>query len=130
MTLEDYTFQLNSGVLLNSSILLPFVDIDRVVGLDSPPFRETVREHEGQDGGFIDAEFESGRDVILEGTVFADSSTIEDYLDDLKANYGPIRAPVPFVFKAPGVGERVLFVTFRGCRYDEAIACRTVKTLV
>lgn len=117
MTLNDFTFQLNSGVILNDDSF-PFVDIDKVSGLDNAPYRETTRDHEGTDGGFMDAEFEKGRDVILEGTVYGNSSTVEAYLDSLKANYAPVTSPIPFVFKSPGVVERQLFVKPRGCRYD------------
>lgn len=118
--LNDYTFQLNnSGVALNTdSIAFPYVDIDRVQGLDSAPYRETTRDHEGADGGFMDAEFEKGRDIILEGTVFANTSTFEAYMDTLKANYAPVQTPIPFYVKAPGTVERLLFVKPRGVRYD------------
>jgi len=123
--LNEYTFQLDAaGVTLNTDATLPFVDIERVSGLDSAPYRETLRDHEGTDGGFLDAEFEKGRDVILEGIVYADSGTIESYLDSLKENYAPVQTPIPFYLKAPGVDERVVFVKPRGVRYDWATARR------
>lgn len=115
----DLTFKLgDTGVELNSSPTLPFIDITRVVGLDNAPYRETERDHEGVDGGFLDAEFERGRPIILEGTLFAETGTMESYLDSLKANYAPSRTLVPFYYQAPGVGERVLFVKPQGCKYD------------
>src|SRR5215467_388463 len=111
MTLADLTFQLNSGVLLNSDATLPFFDVATVTGFDNAPFRETTRDHEGVDGGFMDAEFETGRDIVIEGTAFAtDANSIEPYLDTLKANWAPQRTPIPLVFKGAGVNERVLFV--------------------
>lgn len=129
MTLsEDYTFQLDSGVILNATSGIPFVDIEAVKGMDNAPYRETIRDHEGQDGGFLDAEFERGRDLALTGTVFADVELIEAYMDDLKENYAPRTAVVPFVFKPPGLAERVLFVKPRGCRYDWDTARRTGET--
>lgn len=117
---SDLTFQLNdTGVLLNSDSLgTPFVDILDVSGLDSAPFRETQRDHEGVDGGFMDAEFETGRDIILQGTVYATDTTLEPYLDSLRLNYQPSRTLIPFYVKAPGVSERVLFVKPRGVRYN------------
>jgi hypothetical protein len=119
VTLSDFTFQLDSGPILNDdSASVPFVDIDKVVGLDSAPYRETIRDHEGTDGGFIDAEFERGRDVILEGMIYLDSNNDETYLDELKANFAPRTAPVSLVLKPPGVDERVIFVKPRGVRYD------------
>lgn len=127
MTLtSDYTWQLNSGVILNDdSLSLPFVDITKVSGLDSAPYRETIRDHEGQDGGFIDAEFEQGRELSLEGTAYCDVANVEPYFDTLKANYAPVTSPIPLVFKASGVAERVIFVKPRGVRYDWDIARRT-----
>lgn len=117
---EDLTFKLgDAGVVLNTdSVGLPFVDVESVKGLDSAPFRTTQRDHEGDDGGFMDAEFEKGRDVILEGTLYADGSTMESYLDSLKANWAPSKTQIPFYYKAPGVDERVLFVKPLGMRYD------------
>ena len=117
---EELTFKLtDTGVVLNTDAAsLPFVDIEKVMGLDSAPYRETERDHEGTDGGFLDAEFERGRHVLLEGTVYADTSTMEVYLDSLKANYAPSPVLVPFYLKAPGVAERLLFVKPQGCKYS------------
>jgi|SRR5262245_20905995 len=124
-TLTDYQYQLDTtGVLLNSDATLPFVDITKIAGLDSSPFRETIREREGQDGGFIDAEFETGRDLSIEGMVYGIVGNTEPFLDSLKANWGPRTAPVPFYFKLPGVSQRVLFVKPRGTRYDQDTAQR------
>jgi tail protein len=130
MPLADLTFKLgDNGFVLNSDISLPFVDIDRVSGLDSPPFRETVRDHEGTDGGYLDAEFEKGRDLSLEGTAYCDVNNVETFLDTIKANYAPVRNPVPFYVKADGsVAERVLFVKPRGVRYDWDLLRRTGQT--
>lgn len=127
MPLTDFTFQLNSGVILNDDGF-PFVDIEKVSGLDNAPYRETTRDHEGADGGFMDAEFEKGRELILEGTVYGNVSTVETYLDSLKSNYAPVTTPIPFVFKAPGTVERLLFVKPRGCRYSWEAARRIGAT--
>src|SRR5258706_12439964 len=119
MALTDYTFQLNSGPLINTDAAgLPFIDVTKVVGLDSAPFRETIRDHEGTDGGFIDAEFETGRDVSIEGTIYASTSTIEGYCDQLKENFAPSTVALPLVLKAPGVAERVILVKPRCARYN------------
>lgn len=117
---EELTFKLSdTGIVLNTdSIGLPFVDIEKVHGLDNAPYRETERDHEGTDGGFLDAEFEKGRPLILEGTIYSDTSTMEEYLDTLKANYAPSSVLVPFYYKAPSVDERVLFVKPQGCKYS------------
>lgn len=130
MPLNDYTFQLNSGVLLNDSATIPFVDVSKVFGLDSAPYRETIRDHEGADGGFIDAEFETGRDISIEGTVYADVNTIEAFMDQLKGNFAPVQTPIPLVLKGPGVNERVVFVKPRGVRYSWDAARRIGSTPV
>jgi hypothetical protein len=132
MTLNDYALQLTStGVILNDdSVSFPFVDIDKIAGLDSAPYRETIRDHEGADGGFIDAEFETGRDLSVEGTVYGVVGNIETYMDSLKSNFAPVKTPIPFYFKMPGVNQRVLFVKPRGVRYDVDIAQRTGQTPV
>lgn len=118
--LSGYVFQLSdTGTQLNTdSSGLPYVDIEKVIGLDSAPYRETTRDHEGADGGFMDAEFEKGREIILEGVIYTDSSNVETYLDNLKANFAPSTTPVPLYFKAPGVDERVVFVKPRGVRFN------------
>lgn len=117
---EDFTYKLgDAGVVLNpNSTMLPFVDIDKVNGLDSAPYRTTERDHEGTDGGFMDAEYEKGRSIILDGTLYADANAVEPYLDVLKANYAPSRTLIPFYFKKPGVTERFIKVKPLGCRYD------------
>lgn len=117
---EELTFKLgDSGIVLNTdSVSIPFVDIDEVMGLDNAPYRETERDHEGTDGGFLDAEFEKGRPIVLQGTIYAASGAMESYLDTLKANYAPSPSLVPFYYKAPGVAERMLLVKPQGCRYN------------
>ena len=118
--ITEYTFQLgDTGIVLNDDAAsIPFVDIDRVTGLDSPTFRETMRDHEGVDGGFIDAEFETGREIFLEGTAYCQAGLEEVYMDQLKFNYAPVRTSIPFYLKAPSVDERVIFVKSRGVSYD------------
>lgn len=132
MTLANYTFQLTTtGVVLNAdTISVPFIDIDRVSGLDSAPFRETIRDHEGADGGFFDAEFEKGREIILEGIAYCDTSTVESFMDTLKYNYSPVTSPLAFYFKGPGVEERIVFVKPRGVRYDWERLRRTGMTAI
>ncbi len=129
--LADYEFQLsNTGVRLNGTGVIPYIDIEKVSGLDSAPYRETLRDHEGQDGGFIDAEFETGRDIILEGTVFGSLNNVEPYLDAIKANFAPSTVPIPFYFKSTGVSERVIFVKPRGVRFDWDTARRLGMTKI
>lgn len=122
---EDFTYRLDTGPVLNADTAsLPFVDITKITGLDSAPFRETIRDHEGTDGGFIDAEFENGREIVLDGTVYASASSAESYLDTLKSNFAPVTSPIPFYILNPGVVERLIYVKPRGARYDVDTARR------
>lgn len=117
---EELTFRLGStGVILNTdSAGTPFVDIESVRGLDSAEFRVTERDWEGNDGTFVDAEFEKGRTIILTGTVYASTTNWESYMDSLKSNYAPSNTLQQFFVKAPGVNERFLFVKSLGVKYD------------
>lgn len=119
MLTENYTFQLgDDGTVLNSDAVAPFVDITRVIGLGSAPYRQIERRHEGQDGGFMNAEFEDGRHIALEGDVYANGSDLEPYLDTLREEFAPSTTLVPFYFKAPGRTERVLYVKPLGVREE------------
>lgn len=124
---DDLSFRLgDNGVILNTdSTGFPFVDIDEVRGLDSSPFRETQRDHEGDDGGYIDAEFEKGRDIVLGGMLYSLSGTFESYVDSLKANWAPSTQSMPLYFKSPGVTERFLRVKPLGVRYNWTALRRT-----
>ena len=125
-----YTFRYkDDGLVLNAdSAVLPFVDITMVAGLDQAPVRETSRVREGQDGGFMDAEFEDMRTVVLDGIVYATPDSIQQYLQQLKANWAPGRLVYPFYFDPPGVEQRVLFGKSLGMRYSWEQALRTGRT--
>lgn len=129
---DDFSYMLgDNGVILNpDATTLPFVDISKVNGLDNAPYRTTERDHEGVDGGFMDAEFEKGRSVILDGTLYASGSAVESYLDSLKANFAPSRTLIPFYFKKPGVEERFVKVKPLGCRYDVETIRRVGRTSI
>lgn len=122
------SFQLNdTGVILNDDLIspgLPFVDITAVKGLDSAKYRETRRDHEGVDGGFVDAEWETGREISLVGTVYNNGTALESYLDSLKENYAPVTTPVPFYFITETGQQRLIFVKPLGCEYDWELARR------
>lgn len=128
--LDDFSFRLkDDGVLLNpNDQIFPFVDVYKVNGLDSAPFRETERDHEGVDGGFLDAEFEKGRPIVIEGTALGDVNLLMPFLEELKVNFQPSSVLLPFYYKAPGIGSRVLFVKPRGVRYDWDQAIRHGET--
>lgn len=121
----DFTFRLgDTGQVLNSDVSTTFVDVLKVVGLDSAPFRTTERDHEGDDGGFMDAQFEKGRSIVIDGEAYGTVGTLEPFLDDLKENWAPSTSLIPLYFQAPGVAERLVYVKPLGVRYDWTTARR------
>jgi hypothetical protein len=130
---NDTTFQLSdTGIVLNDDSIanIPFVDIEQVVGLSNAPYRQTKREHEGVDGGFMDAEFETGRDIILVGVVYANNNPLETFLDSLKANWAPSATLIPLYLFTNDTGLRVVFVKPLGCQYDWDALRRTGMTAI
>lgn len=117
LTAEQFQYT-DSGIVLNSSVSLPFVDIESIQGLDNAPVRASQVDREGDDGGYVDSEFESLRTVTLEGTVYADPNNVETYLDSLKANYAPTRA-VQALYFGTDAGTRVVFGKSQGFKYDK-----------
>jgi hypothetical protein len=125
---NPWTFQLNdSGVILNDDTVpgVPFVDVTDVVGLSSAPYRATKRDHEGVDGGFMDAEFETGRDIVITGVAYSQGNSLDVYLDSLKANFAPSTVLLPFYFVTRDGALRVLFVKPLGVSYSVDTAFRT-----
>lgn len=124
--MDTFSYKLgDTGTILNpNDQTLPFVDITKVSGLDTPELRSTERDHEGVDGGFLDAEFEKMRTLVFEGSVIGNVDTLEVFLDTLKGNWAPRRLAIPLYFAHPGVAERVVFVKPLGCKYDVDAARR------
>lgn len=105
--IEQYQFT-DTGLILNSAVNMPFVDITQVEGLlDSAPLRLTQKDHEGRNGGFINAFFEQMRTIVLTGTIYCDPNQFETYLDQLKQNYAPASTPQPLYFQTDA-GLRLL----------------------
>lgn len=131
---QDMTWQLgDSGFTLNTDIVpgAPFVDVEAVTGLASAPYRETKKDHEGVDGGFLDAEFETGRDLLITGTLYSNGNPIESVLDLLKSQWAPSRTLVPLYYTTNAtLGTRVLFVKPRGLIYDIDLLIRTGTTAI
>jgi hypothetical protein len=126
---NNFTWQLgDTGFVLNDDdITGAFVDITDVKGFDSAPARQTKRDHEGADGGFMDAEFETGRDISLAGTVFFNGESVQDTLDALKANWAVSADLIPLYYIADGVA-RFLSVKPLGCVYDLDVGIRVGMT--
>src|SRR3954466_13895373 len=108
-----------AGTVLNpTDQTLPFVDITKVSGLDTPELRTTERDHEGVDGGYVDAEFEKMRTLTLEGQVITNGVGTEPFLDTLKGEWSARSSVVQFYLQHPDVAERTMFVKPLGVRYD------------
>lgn len=133
-TLDDYEYQFDDdGLLLNSSdagyvATLPFFDVARVGGLDSPEFRTAQRSHEGVDGGYVDSEFMEMRTIIIEGTLYADPADPDTFCDQLRYNFRPSATDRPFYFKHPNKPERVVYGKGQGARYDITTLRKEGKT--
>lgn len=118
---EDLTWQLgDTGTILNADLATGvfFVDVDTVTGFDSAPIRQTQRDHEGVDGGFMDAEFEKGRDVSIIGTLYFNGANLMESLDTLKAEWAPSTTLIKLYFLSEDVGIRYLKVKPLGVTYD------------
>lgn len=123
---EDYTLQFkDDGVLINQDdITTPFIDVKKVAGLDMPDFRINERTREGMDGGSLDIDFAEMRTIVIDGTVYGDSSSLQGYLETLKANYAPSNTSYPLYFYAPGLGQRMIYCKSLGVKYDWDTAVR------
>lgn len=126
---DTYLYQFgDTGIVLNTEATAssPFVDVVDVVGLDSAPIRSSERDYNGMDGGFVSAEYENVRSIIIEGVVYGnDPAALELFLDDLKENYAPSSTVKPFYIKSPGIGTRVIYCKSLGVKYDVNRARRT-----
>lgn len=117
LNLEEFQFD-DTGVLMNGAATLPFIDIKTVDGLDNAPYRTQTHDQEGMDGGFVDTEFESIRTVTIEGTLYADPTSMETFLDSLKANFAPSKTVKPLYFQTDA-GQRLVFGKAQGIRYSK-----------
>ena len=130
---QDFTYQFtDTGVILNTDVVTtdPFVDVDKISGLDSAPVRESDRVREGMDGGFMDSQYEDMRVVVIEGTIYSPQSQVDTFLDTLKGNFSPTLLNYPFYFQHPNIGVRTIFAKSLGVRYDIDTLRRTGKCSV
>lgn len=129
-----FSYQLgDTGVILNddSQFEQTFVDIDTVTGLDNASYRETKRDHEGNEGGFIDAEFETGRDISLTGTIYFNGNSITTFLDSIKENWAPSKTLIPlYLLSDDPTDVRFVMVKPLGCKYNLDTAIRVGATNV
>jgi hypothetical protein len=114
-TREQYRY-LFTGVMLNTDAVVPFVDITKVDGLDNAPVSLAQNAREGMHGGYVTSSYQTQRTVILEGDIYASPSNLESYLDTLKANFRPTKAPHPLFF-GTDTSVRMVYGKSQGLRY-------------
>jgi hypothetical protein len=114
---EEFQYE-DTGILINGDVSIPFLDLKKIDGLDSADIRQTSKEREGTDGGYIDALYENMRTVTLEGTLYADTNDFESTVDDLKANFAPAAFTRPLYF-GTDAGLRAVWGKSLGFKYDK-----------
>jgi hypothetical protein len=117
----DFSFQLGSnGFILNdnSPTSYPTVDILEIQGLDSAPVRTTVKDREGTNGAYVEAEFDQARTVVLSGVLYDDAANTEVTLDTLKQQWAPGKVPQAFYYRFPKIGTRMMWVKPIGVNYS------------
>jgi hypothetical protein len=114
---EEFRYGLDGYPLNGNTSTLPFVDFERIDGLDSAPIRSSVSDREGQHGGFATAEFEGPRTVTLEGRLYCAPSALEAELDRLKANFSPTTIDKPLFFGTDTGETRLVRGKSLGVRY-------------
>jgi len=116
----DFSFQLGTtGTVINpNAVTYPTVDLKQISGLDSAPVRTTVKDREGTNGAYVDAEFDQARTIVLKGVVYDDAAHTEIFLDTLKGEWAPSPVPIALNYHSPGIGNRMVWVKPVGCNYD------------
>jgi len=131
MYVGDYEFRYKpDGIILNNSASVPSVgnpiwDITKVDGMDLPDVKVSSKDHDGYDGGAVEAQFYSQRTIVLEGTLFCHpSDSLELWLDKLKKNFAPTdwsqgfpQSGGFFYAKAPGSPEKFIQAYSLGVKY-------------
>lgn len=117
LAVEEYRFG-GFSTKLNASPSLPFVDIESIDGLDSVPAKVSQADREGNHGGYVSAEYETLRTVSISGTIYASPTSLDTYLDQLKADFAPSRKAKPLYFKTDA-GVRVVYGRSLGLRYPK-----------
>jgi hypothetical protein len=132
MYVNDYQFRYREdGIVLNNDASVPTVgnpiwDITKVSGMDLPDVKVSAKDHDGYDGGAVEAQFYATRVITLEGTLFCHpSDSLELWLDKLKKNYAPTNwsqgfpsSGAFFYAKAPGAPEKFTGAYSLGVKYD------------
>ena len=116
--LLDYEYQYrDDGVKLNSSSVVPFVDVESITGLDMSEIDLTEVDIDGQHGGVINAEYFKTRTIVIDCTIYADPANVDVFMDTLISNFVP-NGTQPFYFKGAGVGIRLIYAKSLGIKYN------------
>lgn len=108
-TLADYQMQFeDTGTLLNGSATVPFIDIEKIVGLDAPEGRITTEDYTSGHGSYVEAQYLKARTVSIEGTLYCPPNDLT-FWDALKGNFFPQPDARPLYFKLPGREQQVVF---------------------
>lgn len=117
--LANYEYQYSeSGVLLNNSASLPFIDVHNISGLSMPKIEAKTVEYDGRHGGYAYARYVGMRTIIIDGVVYANPNSIGATLDALTTNFSPKEEDLPFFFKEPGFTQRYILCKPIACDYD------------
>ena len=116
--LGDYEYQFREdGIKLNSSAVLPFIDVISVTGLDMAEVDVSEVDIDGTHGGVVSAAFFKSRTIVIDCIIYADPYTVDATLDALQTNYLP-GPEAPFFFKGAGIGQRFLNCKSLGIKYN------------
>jgi hypothetical protein len=136
--LTNYTYAFgDGGFILNQDFngTLPFVDVESITGLDGAPIRVNSSEHQGQDGGYIDAQFMSARTIVITGTLYADPNDPDSICMRLKGEYGPVdpsggSGVHRFFYQHPGQALKFINAVGGGCQYSIDTLRRVGQTAI
>lgn len=115
LLVEEYQYR-DDGIVLNTDAVVPFVDLTSIEGLDNAPTRQTTKDHEGTDGGWVESQHETLRTVVFKGIAYAAPNAFDVYLDRLKENFAPVIEPEPLYF-CTDAGDRVVYGKSQGLNY-------------
>lgn len=117
--LNTYQYQyMETGVLLNGSTSLPFIDVKKVSGLDMPEIDVISMEYDSQHGGYVESKYVGMRTIVIDGLLYASPETADVTIDALITNFIPDGSDYPFFFKGAGIAQRYILCKPVGFNHD------------
>jgi len=131
VTLDDNTFQLGSGPLLNNPAnTIPIYDIESVDGISDLDITNSSDAIDGTDGSYVEGKFISGKTIVFQGTIYGTSPFNESAIDNVKSGMRDrdSNGKVPLYFKPTGQNPRSIPTTPVSFKapYDRGRALSTV----